>query len=229
MFSSPAYPVGDIKDGVNVSFYAKVLEAGGVNYTMWLAFPRKLSLRSVKVGAKELDWKLAPFDSRINLIEIPSVSITSEFELNFDNSTVQVNIPEWWREGYFRKIEGVFRKTNTNYRTTIGRNAYGSKKLYRAPSAGDKGSYYVLMRESIGNRVYRVVTSRVGNGDAYTDFSELSVNCDSRQFFVLGVVSEDGAKDKPTKNFIDISKKSKWSTLVVGSSKYDLVNHICKL
>ena len=161
VFSSPAYPVGNIKDGVNVSFYAKVLEAGGVNYTMWIAFPRKLSLRSVQVAGKELDWKLAPSDNRIRLIEIPSVSITSTFELDFENSTKQFNIPDWWIEGYSRKIEGIHRKAYTNNQKDIDKNAYGSKKLYRSPSAGDKGSYYVLMRESVGHRVYRVITSRI--------------------------------------------------------------------
>lgn len=102
-----------------------------------------------------------------------------------------------------------------------------SKQLYRAPSAGDWGAYYVLNSEKLGNEQFKVLTSRVGKGDAYTDFTELKVNCKSRQYFELAGGSEDGKKEKPTVQLKDWSARSKWIFLIPGSSKYDLVNYMC--
>jgi hypothetical protein len=103
-----------------------------------------------------------------------------------------------------------------------------ANELYRAPSAGDKGAYYILEIEDLGNNIIRVLSSRIGKGNAYTDFTELKVNCKSKQYFELAGSSEDGAKEKPTQKLKDWSKNSKWTSLIQGSSKYDLVNYICK-
>jgi len=102
-----------------------------------------------------------------------------------------------------------------------------TKELYRAPSAGDKGTYYVLESKDSGNDIIHVLTSRVGKGNAYTDFTELKINCKSKQYYELAGGSENGAKEKPSKQLNDWSKSSKWTSLVPGSSKYDLVNFIC--
>ncbi len=103
-----------------------------------------------------------------------------------------------------------------------------AKELYRAPSAGDKGAYYILKTQKITDDVIKILTSRVGKGSAYTDFTELKVNCKTRQYFEFAGGYEDGAKDRPTNNLKDWSKQSKWTSLVKGSSKYDLVEYICK-
>ena len=103
-----------------------------------------------------------------------------------------------------------------------------AKEPYRAPSGGDKGAYYVLKKKEIGNGEFHVLASRIGKGNAYTDFTELKINCKIKQYFELAGGEEDGAKDKPTIELKDWSKQSKWTSLVVGSSKYDLVEYICK-
>lgn len=103
-----------------------------------------------------------------------------------------------------------------------------AKELYRAPSAGDKGAYYVLSEQNIRNNTVKVLTSRIGKNNAYTDFTELKINCNTMQYFTLGGSEEDGAKEKPTKKLNDWGKNAKWTSLVTGSSKYDLVMHVCK-
>ena len=111
--------------------------------------------------------------------------------------------------------------------TLITTNTAFSKELYRAPSAGDSGTYYVLNREKLGTGEVKVLTSRIGKGAEYTDFTELKVNCKNRTYFELAGHTEDGAKENPTQPLKDWSSQSKWTSLVAGSSKSDLVNYIC--
>ncbi|WP_445365374.1 hypothetical protein ACJJJB_19920 [Microbulbifer sp. ANSA001] len=107
-------------------------------------------------------------------------------------------------------------------------SAATSNELYREPSSGDKGTYYVIERQPLSDGNIRVLSSRIGKGSAYTDFTELKVNCDRMQYFELGGSSEDGAKQKPSKPLKDWSNRSKWTSLVTGSSKSDLVHFICR-
>ncbi len=102
-----------------------------------------------------------------------------------------------------------------------------AKDLYRGPSAGDKGEYYVLENKKIGDGLFQVLSSRIGKGNAYTDFTELKINCKTKQYFELAGGEEDGVKDKPSKELKDWSKQSKWTSLVNGSSKSDLVEYVC--
>lgn len=103
-----------------------------------------------------------------------------------------------------------------------------AKELYRAPSAGDQGAYYVLSSESLDNGQFKVMTSRVGKKNDYTDFTELKIDCAKRQYFTLAESSLEGKHDKPTGPLRDWSASSKWTVLFPGSSKSDLVNFICK-
>ncbi|MBE4048754.1 hypothetical protein HJ124_22795 [Vibrio parahaemolyticus] len=103
-----------------------------------------------------------------------------------------------------------------------------AKELYRAPSAGDSGAYYVLKKSKLNDGTIKVLTSRIGKGKAYTDFTELKINCKKRQYLTLAGSSEDGAQSTPSKPLKDWSKNSKWTSLVNGSSKSDLVYHICR-
>lgn len=102
-----------------------------------------------------------------------------------------------------------------------------AREMYRAPSAGDSGKYYVLSHEKESDGTVRVLSSRVGKGNAYTDFTELKINCEARQYFELAGTSEDGAQEKPSKPLRDWSGRSKWTSLVPGSSKSDLVGFVC--
>ena len=99
--------------------------------------------------------------------------------------------------------------------------------LYRAPSSGDSGTYYVLKIEKLKNGQLKVLSSRVGKGSAYTDFTELKVNCKTMQYYELAGGSEDGAQKAPSQPLKDWSSRSKWTSLVDGSSKSDLVHHVC--
>ena len=103
-----------------------------------------------------------------------------------------------------------------------------AKELYRASSAGDKGTYYILSKQAIGDNTFQVLTSRIGKNNAYTDFTELKINCNTMQYYTLAGSEEDGAKEVPSKALKDWSKNSKWTSLVTGSSKYDLTIHVCE-
>ncbi|MNJ40691.1 hypothetical protein D3C87_1473500 [compost metagenome] len=110
---------------------------------------------------------------------------------------------------------------------TLTSNSSYANEIYRHPTSGDSGTYYVLSNEKLNSSVSKVLTSRVGKNSEYTDFTEVKVNCLSNQYFELAGGSEDGLQNKPTKILADWSKKSKWAPLVTGSSKYDLVQFIC--
>lgn len=110
---------------------------------------------------------------------------------------------------------------------TLTSNSSYANEIYRHPTSGDSGTYYVLSNEKLNSSVSKVLTSRVGKNSEYTDFTEVKVNCLSNQYFELAGSSEDGLQNKPTKILTDWSKKSKWVPLVTGSSKYDLVQFIC--
>ena len=103
-----------------------------------------------------------------------------------------------------------------------------SKQLYRAPSGGDSGAYYVLEQAQMNDGYLKVLTSRIGKGKAYTDFTELKINCSKKQYFTLAGSSEDGEKNKPSKPLKDWSNGSKWTSIVNGSSKSELVNFVCE-
>lgn len=111
--------------------------------------------------------------------------------------------------------------------TVLSSTCFGND-MYRAPSPGDSGKYYVLNVEKDGKGMFRVLSSRIGKANAYTDFTRLKVNCLSRQYFELAGSSENGAKNSPTKPLKDWSQHSKWVSLVPGSSKSDLVGFVCR-
>ncbi|MEP1449063.1 MAG: hypothetical protein ABJK37_23370 [Paraglaciecola sp.] len=100
--------------------------------------------------------------------------------------------------------------------------------LYRAPSSGDKGAYYIVESKSLEDNKFYVLSSRVGKNKAYTDFTKLNIDCNAMKYFELAGSSVDGFHEQPTKKFNDWSKRSKWTSLVNGSSKSDLVHFTCK-
>ncbi|GAB3015286.1 hypothetical protein [Bowmanella dokdonensis] len=101
-----------------------------------------------------------------------------------------------------------------------------ANEMYRAPSSGDSGTYFIVSSEKGSDGILTVISSRIGKDNAYTDFTKLNVNCASKQYFELGGSSEDGAKKSPSKPIKDWSN-SKWASLVPGSSKSDLVRYVC--
>jgi len=101
-----------------------------------------------------------------------------------------------------------------------------ANEMYRAQSPGDSGVYFILTSEKGSNGILTVLSSRIGKDNAYTDFTKLQVNCKTKQYFELSGSSEDGAKKSPTRPLNDWSS-SKWTSLVPGSSKSDLVRYVC--
>ncbi|MCI5141373.1 MAG: hypothetical protein D3909_06545 [Candidatus Electrothrix sp. ATG1] len=103
-----------------------------------------------------------------------------------------------------------------------------AKELYRAPSIGDQGVYYILKKEKLIDNIIYVLSSRVRDNKEYTDFTELQVNCSTKQYFVQAVSGENGVKDMPSSKIKDWTIESKWTSVVTGSSEYDLVMHVCE-
>ncbi|GAB4188856.1 MAG: hypothetical protein Tsb002_15440 [Wenzhouxiangellaceae bacterium] len=101
-----------------------------------------------------------------------------------------------------------------------------ANEMYRTPSSGDSGKYFIVTSEKGSDGIITVLSSRIGKGNAYTDFTKLNVNCETKQYFELGGSSEDGAKESPSKQLKDWPN-SKWTSLVPGSSKSDLVRYVC--
>ena len=103
-----------------------------------------------------------------------------------------------------------------------------ANEQYRAPRAGDYGDYYIIESEVLENGLIRALCSRIGKGRAYTDFTEVLVDCSTQKYLEIAGSSEDGARAQPTKPLKKYNTRGKWTSLVVGSSKYDLVQYVCK-
>lgn len=110
---------------------------------------------------------------------------------------------------------------------SLSGTSLSANELYRSVP-GDSGKYYVLKSQKLSNGTIKVLSSRIGKGNAYTDFTELKINCRKKQYLVIAGSNENGAKKKPSKKLKNWSKGSKWSKVVNGSSKYDLIRFICK-
>lgn len=106
-------------------------------------------------------------------------------------------------------------------------NKHISRELYRNSQPGDSGKYYIVERQDLEDGLIEVLSSRVGKNNAYTDFTLLKVNCTSFEYIELGGLSEDNLKVTPSKP-IKPWKNTKWTSLINGSSKSDLVKYVCK-
>lgn len=102
------------------------------------------------------------------------------------------------------------------------------RELYRSPIPGDKGTYYIIEKSVSSEKKFEVLASRVGPHGEYTGFTRLLINCNTHEYLVLAYGEESGNKKRPSKSLKDISDGSKWTDLVIGSSKYDLVQFVCK-
>lgn len=83
-------------------------------------------------------------------------------------------------------------------------------------SMADKGKYYLLDVKTKGD-IATSLHKRVGVNE--TGYSKTEINCKSMQYRDMGY-SEDGA-DKIT------GSPGKWTDVLAGSSKSDLVNFVC--
>lgn len=107
-------------------------------------------------------------------------------------------------------------------------NTSVANEIYRTPSQGDVGTYFILSKNKQSDGLITVLESRIGKNNAYTDFTKLNIDCNSKKYFELAGNTEDGKQDKPSKPLNDWSGNSKWTFLVPGSSKSDLVTYVCR-
>ena len=113
--------------------------------------------------------------------------------------------------------------------TLFGCEKSSSNIEYRSPSSGDKGSYSIIKHESLDDSKYSLLTNRIGKNDKYTDFTKITIDCSNHKYLVTAIGYEDGAEDTPNKELISVPKSSqKWTELINGSSKSDLVNFVCR-
>lgn len=118
----------------------------------------------------------------------------------------------------------VSAEQTNKFRLEIGKI---SKNIeYRTPSSSDKGSYSIIELSDLGNNEYSALTNRIGKNREYTDFTSVTINCSNYTFKATASGYEEGAHDKPNKPLN--SYNSDWAEIVEGSSKYDLVNFVCK-
>ena len=61
--------------------------------------------------------------------------------------------------------------------------AVSANEMYRASSSGDSGTYFIVSSEKGSDGLINVLSSRIGKGNAYTDFTKLKVNCASHAIF----------------------------------------------
>lgn len=93
-----------------------------------------------------------------------------------------------------------------------------SEQIMRS-SRGDKGRYFLVYVEG-GNGNFTVISKRIGV--EAVGYSKVEINCGSRVYRELDYTERHieyfaDAQDSPTK----------WTSLVNGSSKSDLVNYVC--
>jgi hypothetical protein len=86
-------------------------------------------------------------------------------------------------------------------------------------TTNDKGKYFLVYLEKKAN-TFIAINQRVGV--SYTGYTKTEINCSNMMYRVLGYTEGhieyfEHAEDE----------ESKWSNLVSGSSKGDLVNYIC--
>lgn len=86
-------------------------------------------------------------------------------------------------------------------------------------SRGDKGRYFLVYIEG-GNGKFTAISKRISA--EVVGYSKVEINCGSRVYRELGYTERHieyfaNAQDSPTK----------WTSLVDGSSKSDLVNYVC--
>lgn len=83
--------------------------------------------------------------------------------------------------------------------------------------SGDKGKYYLVKSERKGD-IVRTIHKRVGVDSI--GYTKCEINCKTMQYRDIGYSEESIEKIK--------NNPSKWTDLVNGSSKSDLVSFVCK-
>lgn len=125
----------------------------------------------------------------------------------------QVKISEWVSVKYLVKEQPE--PPAEPEKAKIDSSKLISEQLVRSMQ-GDKGRYFLLYVERKGTN-FIAINSRIGVYD--TVYTKTEINCQQKQFRVLG---ESYSSIDEINNLM-----SKWSDLVSGSSKSDLVHYVC--
>ncbi len=96
-------------------------------------------------------------------------------------------------------------------------NAIGSETQIPR-SMADKGKYY-LMEKAQKDGITTTIHKRVGVSE--TGYSRTEINCKTQQYRDMGYSEEGADKIKGT--------QGKWTEVLIGSSKFDLVSFVCNL
>jgi hypothetical protein len=99
-----------------------------------------------------------------------------------------------------------------------------AKELYRAPSAEDGGSYWVLSKERLDGGLVEVITSHIWHDNSSTSFIKLRINCASEAYLMLAISNEKGIQEFPTKPLREV-KNPEWESRKASS---DLIQFVCK-
>ncbi|MGY3864453.1 hypothetical protein [Aeromonas bivalvium] len=60
---------------------------------------------------------------------------------------------------------------------------FAANEVYRVPLSGDSGTYFIISSEKGNDGILTVLSSRIGKDNAYTDFTKLNVNFQTKQYF----------------------------------------------
>jgi hypothetical protein len=99
-----------------------------------------------------------------------------------------------------------------------------TKELYRAPSAEDGGSYWVLSQEILETGTIEVLTSHIWHDNSSTSFIKFRINCASEEYMMLAISNEKGVHELPTNPLREV-KKPEWESRKASS---DLIQFVCK-
>lgn len=99
-----------------------------------------------------------------------------------------------------------------------------ARELYRAPSAEDGGSYWVLSQERLEGDMVEILTSHVWHNNSSTSFIKFRINCASKAYLMLAISNEKGVQEFPTKPFRAV-KNPEWESRKESS---DLIEFVCK-
>lgn len=104
--------------------------------------------------------------------------------------------------------------------------SFAQEQFIPKSSPGDKGKYYLISVESVPNGNLITLHKRVGVYDI--NYTKTEINCSNKTY---RVIAESDASLDEVKNIMVKDAHpalTKWTELVVNSSKYDLVTFVCK-
>ena len=194
----------------------KVMMIFSLFFTAFTSYSSELSLGTNYVNVKTLNVRNIPSsNSKIIGSKIyRQMVIVKEFQ------------GEWARiSGYNSKnnqeSEWIFSKFLVAQQPERPKSKYETNSIYEhiMRTTNDKGKYFLVYLEKKAN-TFIAINQRVGV--SYTGYTKTEINCANMMYRVLGYTEGhieyfEHAEDE----------ESKWSNLVSGSSKSDLVNYVC--